>query len=170
VGILLYNVFVKKTLITIELFLTLLVVLLFGFLLFIFTNKKIDNNAVTVNPVDTSELYCGIAVTSPKIEEITGLPLRVSGYISGCGWDPYLNYVATLKIFDEENKMVGRPIIIQKKPVNPSPVSYQFDFEIKDLPVSNEKIYLKFYNFGILEKEYILPVNLSRDINSANEQ
>lgn len=164
-GFLLYNSFVKKTLITIELFLTLLVVLLFGFLLFIFTNKTIDNNAVSISPVDTSELYCGIAVTTPNIEDSVVLPIRVSGYINGCGWEPYLNYVATLKIFDEENKMVGRPIIIQKKPVSSSPVSQQFDFEIKTLPVSNEKVYLKFYNFGVLDKEYVLPINLSSGVN-----
>lgn len=154
----------KKTLITIELFLTLLVVLLFGFLLFIFTNKKIENEELAINPVDTNELYCGISVVSPAIEENISLPMKVSGYINGCGWEPYLNYVATLKIYDEENKMVGRPIIIQKKPVSSSPVSQQFDFEIKNLPVSDEKVYLKFYNFGVLDKEYVLPINLSSGV------
>ncbi|MEZ4114457.1 MAG: hypothetical protein R3B65_03420 [Candidatus Paceibacterota bacterium] len=89
----------KKTLITIELFLTLLVVILFGFLLFIFTNSKIDEkSSVPVVSVDTNELYCGISVTSPAIGSEVSYPLNISGYVSGCGWDPYLNYVAVLKI------------------------------------------------------------------------
>jgi hypothetical protein len=152
---------VKKTLITFELFLTLLVVILFGFLLFVFTNSKIDEaDSLPVVAVDTSELYCGISVTSPSIGREVSLPIQVSGYVSGCGWEPYLNYVATLKIYDREGKLIGRPYLVNKSTSNNSPVSTQFNLNIESLPIKEGEVDFVFENFGVLEKTTTIPVKI----------
>lgn len=115
---------------------------------------------VPIVSVDTSELYCGISVTEPSIEASVTVPITISGYISGCGWEPYREYVATLKIFDGENKLIGRPYLINKDPNNQSPVSVQFSFTVRDLPMKEGDIRLVFENFGVLEKEFVLPLHL----------
>jgi len=160
---------VKKTLITIELFLILLIVVLFGFLLFIFTNSKIDKNPVIpVATVDTSELYCGISITSPQIDSEVSLPLEVSGYISGCGWEPFLNYVAKLEIYDSENNSIGRPFLVPKKQNGPSPVSTQFHFTINNLPIEEGKVNFVFKNFSSNEKTTTIPVTIVKKTEEDN--
>ncbi len=152
----------KKTLITFELFLTLLVVILFGFLLFIFTNSKIEEEpALPVVSVDTSELYCGISITRPQIGSSVYFPIEISGYVSGCGWEPYLNYVATLKVYDSQKRLIGRPFLVNKSTENNSPVSTQFSLTIKSLPIAEgEDIEFVFENFGILEKTMTVPLKI----------
>ncbi|MDQ5883152.1 MAG: hypothetical protein QG654_64 [Patescibacteria group bacterium] len=160
-GILLYNKRVKKTLITIELFLTLLVVVLFAFLLFIFTNSKVKDEPILPSvSVDTSELYCGISITSPEIGSSVYFPIEVSGYVSGCGWDPYLNYVAKMKIYDSEKRLIGRPYLVNKSTSSNSPVSTQFKIVINDLPIKEGPVEFVFENFGILEKTMTVPLNI----------
>lgn len=156
-----YNKVMKKTLITLELFLTLLVVVLFGFLLFIFTNSRIkDEASVPVVSVDTKELYCGISVTSPAIESLVSLPLSISGYVSGCGWEPYLNYVAKLKIMDSEGNLIGRPFLVNKNLNSSSPVSSQFNLIIKDLPIETGEVKLFFESLGGTDKKLTVPVKI----------
>ncbi len=152
----------KKTLITIELFLILLVALLFGFLLFIFTNSKIEEEPVLPSvSVDTSELYCGISVTSPQIGSNVSFPVKVEGYVSGCGWEPYGNYVATLKVYDDQKRLIGRPFLVHKSTENNSPVSTQFSLTIPNLPISEGSVEFVFENFGVLEKTMTVPVNIT---------
>lgn len=151
----------KKTLITIELFLTLLVVVLFGFLLFIFTNSKIeDETSLPVTSVDTRELYCGISITSPQIGSEVYFPIEVSGYVSGCGWEPYLNYVTKLKVYNLEGKLIGRPFLVSKNLNSNSPVSTQFNLLIKDLPIQEGPVEFVFENFGVLEKNTTVPLTI----------
>lgn len=151
----------KKTLITIELFLTLLVVVLFGFLLFIFTNSKIeDETSLPVASVDTRELYCGISITSPQIGSEVYFPIEVSGYVSGCGWEPYLSYVAKLKVYNSEGKLIGRPFLVSKNINSNSPVSTQFNLLIKDLPIQEGPVEFVFENFGVLEKNTTVPLTI----------
>ncbi len=151
----------KKTLITIELFLTLLVVVLFGFLLFIFTNSKIeDETSLPVTSVDTRELYCGISITSPQIGSEVYFPIEVSGYVSGCGWELYLNYVAKLKVYNLEGKLIGRPFLVSKNLNSNSPVSTQFNLLIKDLPIQEGPVEFVFENFGVLEKNTTVPLTI----------
>ncbi len=151
----------KKTLITIELLLILLVVLLFGFLLFIFTNSKIEEEpALPSVSVDTSELYCGISVTSPQIGSNVSFPVKVEGYISGCGWEPYGNYVAKLKVYDNQKRLIGRPFLVHKSTENNSPVSTQFILTISNLPISEGSLEFVFENFGALEKTMTVPVTI----------
>jgi len=152
---------VKKTLITIELFLILLVIVLFGFLLFIFTNSKIEEASVLpVAIVNTTELYCGISITSPQIGSSVYFPIVVAGYVSGCGWEPYLNYVATMKVYDSEKRLMGRPFLVNKSVSSNSPVSTQFKLIIKDLPIKQGEVSFVFENFGILEKTMTVPLNI----------
>ena len=156
-----YNKVVKKSLITIELFLTLLVVVLFGFLLFIFTNSKIEEDPVLpVATIDTAELYCGISITSPQIGSVVSFPIEVAGYISGCGWEPYLNYVATLRVYDSEKRLIGRPLLVNKSLTSNSPVSTQFGITIDDLPIKTGEVSFVFENFGIIEKTMTVPLTI----------
>jgi len=158
---LLYNKEVKKTLITIELFLALLVALLFGFLLIVFSNSKKQNiDPLPSVVVDTRELYCGISITSPQIGSSVSLPVQVGGYVSGCGWEPYLNYVAKMKIYDSQNRLIGRPYLVNKSLNNNSPVSTQFGFTIESLPIKEGAVTFVFENFGVLEKTMTLPLNI----------
>lgn len=151
----------KKTLITIELFLILLIVILFGFLLFIFTNSKIEEDPILpVVSVDTSELYCGISVTNPQIGSSVYLPIEVSGYVSGCGWDPYVNYVAKLKIYDSQKKLIGRPLLVNTSTSSNSPVSTQFSMTIDSLPITEGPVDFVFENFGVIEKTMTVPITI----------
>lgn len=160
-GIFVYNRRVKKTLITIELFLILLIIVLFGFLLFIFTNSKIEEDPIVpVASVDTSELYCGISVTNPQIGSVVSLPLEVSGYVSGCGWEPYLNYVAIMKVYDMEKKLIGRPFLVPRNQIDASPVSTQFHIVIDDLPVAEGQFEIVFENFQNPEKIMTVPITI----------
>jgi len=160
----------KKTLITLELFLTLLVVVLFGFLLFIFTNSRTkEDTSVSVVSVDTKELYCGISVTSPSIESSVTLPLKVSGYVSGCGWEPYLNYVAKLKIVDSEGNLIGRPFLVNKNLNSSSPVSTQFNLDIKDLPIKEGEVNLQFESLGGVGKKLTVPVKIVSNVELENQ-
>lgn len=159
----------KKTYITIELFLTLLVVVLFGFLLFIFTNSKIDEaESLPIASVNTAELYCGISITSPQIGSSVSFPLRVSGYVSGCSWDSYLNYVAKLKIYDSEGRLLGRPFLVNKVETSNTPVSTQFDLIIKNLPIESGEVKLVFENFGVLEKTTTVPITMVPGMGDEN--
>lgn len=151
----------KKTLITLELFLAFLVALLFGFLFFIFTSsREKENPKIPAVSVDTRELYCGISITNPQIGSSISLPLEISGYVSGCGWEPYLNYVAKMKIYDSENKIIGRPYLVAKSTDNNSPVSTQFGLKINRLPITEGDVVLSFENFGPTEKTMTVPLTL----------
>jgi len=167
----LYNIKVKKIFITIELFLIILVLVLLAFLFFVFVYQKKEptpeNQSVSV---DTSELYCGITVTNPSVNSFVSLPLKISGYISGCGWETYMTYVAKMTVFDEEGLTVGRPFLIHKNENSLSPVSSQFSLELKDLPVKdNEKITLVFESINSGEEKFSLPVVLQPKIETEDE-
>ncbi len=164
-GIFVYNRRVKKTLLTIELFLILLIVVLFGFLLFIFTNSKIEEDPIVpVASVDTSELYCGISVTQPQIGSVVSLPLEISGYVSGCGWEPFLNYVATMKIYDAEKNIIGRPFLVPRNQTDTSPVSTQFHFVVQDLPATEGAFEIVFESLQNSEKTMTIPITISSDV------
>lgn len=152
----------KKTLITIELFLALLVVILLGFLLIVFSNSKKRNiDPLPSVSVDTRELYCGISITSPQIGSSVSFPVQVGGYVSGCGWEPYSGYVAKMKIYDSENRLIGRPYLVNKSLNNNTPVSTQFGFTIESLPIKEGPVTFVFENFGVLEKTMTLPLNIT---------
>lgn len=146
----------------------ILVLALLAFLFFIFVHQKKEVTPTEQSvAVDTSEIYCGITVTKPSVNSFISLPLDISGYISGCGWDSYSAYVSRLKILDEEGNIVGRPYLVPKNENALSPVSSQFNFTIKDLPVKDgQSLTLLFESFGSSEDTFSLPVVFKPDIKN----
>lgn len=139
----------------------LLVFILCGFLFFIYTNSKIKEDAIVlVTQVDTRELYCGISVTSPSINSQIHTPFQINGYINGCGWEPYSNYVARLYILDENGKLISRPYLVRKSVSQISPVSTQFNLNIENLPKTEGGVVLRFESFDRDVKTFRLPINL----------
>lgn len=151
----------KKIFLTIELFLIVLIVLLFGFLFFIFTHKQQAESLAEVPiVVDTSELYCGITVTDPEIGKPVSFPLSISGYVSGCGWNPYHGYAAHLIFRDKDNRMISRRYLVHTTDVTTSPVSSQFHITIQKLPVAlGQELFLEFTSFDN-EKTFTFPVTV----------
>lgn len=151
----------KKVYITIEIFLVLLVLVLFIFLLFVYTNSKsLENPAIIVSQVDTRELYCGISVTTPSINSQAHFPLEISGYVNGCGWESYSNYMARLIVLDENNEVISRPYLVRRAFSQVSPVSTQFSLTIPDLTKKTGKVNLLFESFGKDTKNFIVPIEL----------
>jgi hypothetical protein len=153
----------KRRFFNIEAFLVLLALALVSVFAVNSLNVKIGKNeAISVPNLDTRELYCGISVTRPQINALVSLPVQISGYVNGCGWEPYLGYVARLKILDSENKQVGRNYLVSRSGSALSPVSSQFSLTIDSLPTESGRASFVFESFGLERKTFVLPVTFTQ--------
>ena len=71
------------------------------------TVTQTDNTSNTEG--DVIDVKCGIIVDTPVENAVTYSPLSVSGYVSGCEWDPVAGSIGTVSLYDsgEGGKVSG---------------------------------------------------------------
>lgn len=145
----------KKIFLSIEFFLLSIVLILIGVLVVIFTQS--DPEPVESVLVETPDVYCGITIVSPKSDEVVTLPLKFSGYISGCGWLPYLDYAVRFKVYDKDMNLISRPYLVRAVE-DPSPVSTQFSFTLDTLPLKDGPFNIIFESMSDSAQKVSLPL------------
>ncbi len=145
----------KKIFLSIEFFLLSIVLILIGVLVVIFTQT--DPEPAESVLVEAPEVYCGITVVSPKSGETVNLPLKFSGYISGCGWLPYLDYAVRFKVYDKDMNLISRPYLVRSVE-DPSPVSTQFSFALDSVPLQDGPFNIIFESMSDPAQKFSLPL------------
>lgn len=64
------------------------------------TNTTTNTTDTENTEEDTIDVKCGIIVDSPVENSVTYSPLSVSGYVSGCDWDPVAGSIGTVSLYD----------------------------------------------------------------------
>jgi len=159
----------KKDLIKTEPILFLFALILIVILLFVFWNnwlkqkelkqiREIKELEAVLPDIDTAGVYCGISIIDPSINSEIWPSKNIVGYISGCGWDPYLKYVAKMKIFDENEHQVWRTYLISKTQESTLTLSNRFIFSFPEVLSKDQKIKIIFESFGSEKKQYTVPL------------
>ena len=89
----------------------------------------------TFNYKTILRLPCGITVKSPSYgkDEKVSFPIKVNGYVNGCGWDVEDTSVGTAQIFDGRGLPVTKPVPLV---VPDDSKEEPFYFEATLLPIS----------------------------------
>lgn len=153
----LYNIKVVKKIFSSLEFILLLVVAGLILVLILFFIRKEKSQEIPII-VDLPEEYCGITVISPDPGSRVELPLQITGYIGGCGWEEYLGYVARMRVYDEELNPVSRIFLVESSG-SKSPVSSQFKFTLDTLFSDSKSLNLIFESFGSAP-DYSVPIKL----------
>lgn len=79
----------------------------------------------------TLNLPCGITVYSPKDSDKASMPLRVSGFANGCGWELRGGSVGTVEVLAPNGIVLYRGDLPKKQRDNDFPIYFEKDVSFR---------------------------------------